>query len=181
MRTRGPEQSSTRRTAAFHLYLQGHTYNEIGLRLGISRQRVQQMVRPPKPLYKAIQERAYNKCEKCGIFLKKGVGHVHHIKRLGMELDTINGNGNLQYLCGGCHRTAHKKFKLPCLKFKLVRVKKLKTCKKHQNRVPCKLCVAYRASRGGSVSSARKTKANRKKALRAILKRWHPELSTVSD
>jgi hypothetical protein len=87
---------------AVEMKLKGMTYAEIGKALGVSRQRAQQMVRPPKAIYDAVQDRAKGRCEHCGIELQRG--HVHH-----KEGDDVGYNDlrNLEYLCISCHRAVH--------------------------------------------------------------------------
>src|ERR1700757_1222375 len=86
-----------RLTRALELKLSGLTYAAIGKQLGLSRQRVQQMLRPPKAIYELIRERARYRCEKCG--LKTRSGHVHHQKLT----EDWNDIPNLRYLCLKCH------------------------------------------------------------------------------
>lgn len=79
----------------------GMTYRAIGQALGVSRQRVQQMLRPPIRVYDQLRRRAANKCEKCGLVFKaRGHGHAHHL-RYG---DFWNVN-DLLYICPACHRS----------------------------------------------------------------------------
>lgn len=49
------------------------------------------------------------------------------------------------------------------------RKEKIRLCPLHLKALPCLSC---RAMKGGQVSSAKKTRANRKKARMAALKRW---------
>ena len=58
------------------------------------------------------------------------------------------------------------------------RKKYRKLCPEHLRFLPC---VACKCAKAGSVSSRKKTKANRKKAKLAALKRWHPELFTGGE
>jgi len=83
--------------------LMGLSYEQIGESLGISRQRVQQLVSPPAAVRELIVKRAKGKCQKCGIFVGKS-GHIHHI---GAEED-YNDIDNLQLLCLSCHWLEHK-------------------------------------------------------------------------
>jgi len=86
---------------AMELRLRGMTYAEIGKALGVSRQRAQQLVRPPRPIYEAVKARAGGKCELCGLEISNG--HVHHKERV----NDYNGLDNLQYLCVVCHKGEH--------------------------------------------------------------------------
>ena len=94
-----------RKKEAFALRAKGLTYSDIARSLGVSRQRVQQLVRPPEPLYSLILRRAKNKCEECSLPLSRGSGHIHHIS--GLDFD-FNNEANLLYLCPSCHMKAHK-------------------------------------------------------------------------
>lgn len=101
------EKKNKRR--AFDLRMDGMTYAAIGLKLGISRQRVQQLLRPPVQIYNTVRSRAKNRCEECNILLRVGDGHVHHRNTTGSGPDEFNCVGNLQYLCRSCHRRMHSK------------------------------------------------------------------------
>ena len=94
-------QRQERKAQALQFRLLGMTYAAIGKELGVSRQRVQQWLRPPKPIYDIVRAKAQGKCEMCGIFLGYGRGDVHH-KTLGREGDW-NDLENLQLLCPSCH------------------------------------------------------------------------------
>ncbi len=96
---------ATIRDRAFGLFVQGKTYAAIAIELGVSRQRVQQIVRPPRQIYDAVCRRAGGACEDCGIELADG--HVHHIETCGRTTDDFNLPENLRYLCPSCHRQAH--------------------------------------------------------------------------
>lgn len=97
----------TRRDTIFKHFLDGLTYREIAEKVGLSRQRVQQIVRPPKPVYDAVKDRASGKCERCGIHVQDG--HVHHVESSGRTVETFNQMEQLLYLCPSCHRTIHVK------------------------------------------------------------------------
>lgn len=90
---------------AVELRLKGLTYAEIGRELGISRQRVQQITRPPAQVYDFVKRRAESKCEDCKVPL--GSGHIHH-KHV-TPLFNYNDIENLEYLCISCHRERHRK------------------------------------------------------------------------
>lgn len=87
------------------LYLAGMTYRSIAENVGLSRARISQIIRPPKPIYKLVRNRAEGKCEQCGTELEKG--HVHHVNSKERSIEDFNDIGNLQYLCQPCHREAH--------------------------------------------------------------------------
>ena len=91
------------KTELLKLRLDGLTYEQIGLRAGISRQRVQQLLSPPFSIRKFIVEKYQGKCSRCGIYVGKS-GHVHHN---GDNPETYNDIENLELLCLGCHRKAH--------------------------------------------------------------------------
>jgi uncharacterized protein YlaI len=76
----------------------GKTYGEISKAFDITRQRVQQIVKPNKETLKCLKERAGNKCEYCGDPLL--CGQAHHIKWIA---DGFNELANLKYLCTSCH------------------------------------------------------------------------------
>src|SRR5580692_8677062 len=97
------EYSQWRKREAVKMKLQGLSYREIGAKLGVTRQRAQQLVRPPALIYKAVRDRAKSRCEKCRTELKSG--HVHHKDT--KKFDDYNDIGNLQYLCTSCHVSAH--------------------------------------------------------------------------
>jgi len=85
------------------LRLNGFTYNDIAHKAGVSRQRVQQILSPPKNIKDLVVNRANGKCEGCGI----RVGHSGHIHHINNEDEDYNDTDNLQLLCISCHRKAH--------------------------------------------------------------------------
>lgn len=99
----GPPRNEKLRKKVRDLYAQGFTYAAIGQAVGISRQRAQQIVRPPSMLFTRIRKRSKDKCEGCGIPLRLGDGHVHH-KQVNGNLEDL---ANLLYLCRSCHRRQH--------------------------------------------------------------------------
>lgn len=94
-----------KRRQAIQLWLKGLTYAEIGNALSVSRQRAQQMIAPPRPVWNAIRAKAKGKCQHCGVAVLSG--HIHHKNTDGRTLDDFNDMENLLYLCPGCHRKAH--------------------------------------------------------------------------
>lgn len=95
-----------RRAEIMDRRLDGLTYQQIGEELGVSRQRVQQILSPPPAIRKAVATRAHHRCERCGIAVGLS-GHIHHDNPLGREdFDDIN---TLQLLCFRCHRLVHGK------------------------------------------------------------------------
>jgi hypothetical protein len=92
-----------KRTLAFNLRLQGLTYAQIGRQLGISRQRVQQIVAPPPAIRKAVCTAANGCCRSCGIRVGEA-GHIHHT---GDDGENYNDFEALVLLCLSCHLKAH--------------------------------------------------------------------------
>lgn len=79
---------------ALRLKIAGFTYKEIGLRLGVCRQRIQQYLKVPE----SERRQRPDCCEKCG---KSGVPlHCHH---------TNYGTGEFELLCRPCHSLEHHK------------------------------------------------------------------------
>jgi DNA-directed RNA polymerase subunit RPC12/RpoP len=97
---RGFPADETRKAQAIQYKLQGLTYQEIGDLLSISRQRAQQLVRPPRAIYDLVRKKANYKCQECQVEIK--AGHVHHEDR-----DDYNDIANLVYLCVSCHKNRH--------------------------------------------------------------------------
>lgn len=92
-----------RRQPMINMRLDGMTYQQIGERYHISRQRVEQIISPPFDTIKELNRRAKGRCEDCGIHV--GIsGHAHH---KGSEYDTYEDINQLAYLCISCHHRAH--------------------------------------------------------------------------
>jgi hypothetical protein len=87
---------------ALFLRLRGNSYSEIGHVLGVTRQRIQQMLAPAPDLYRLIVARGA--CEACSVPVKSG--HVHH-RSTEVPSSTYNAESNLALLCAACHRVAH--------------------------------------------------------------------------
>src|ERR1700738_165512 len=100
-------QMAAKREYALELWLKGLTYAEIGIEIAVSRQRVQQMVSPPKAIRDRIKARAHDRCEQCEVELEHG--HIHHKNARGRTADDFNDRSNLEYLCVGCHMSKHSK------------------------------------------------------------------------
>ena|SRR5947209_11520411 len=111
-----------RKEAIFSMFAQGHTYAEIGAKFGISRQRIQQITKPPIQVLNMLRKRAGNKCEKCRISLRRGDAHVHHIdNHITGRYDDLK---RVQLLCRSCHSTEDfKKEPSKKLRFLLARTK----------------------------------------------------------
>ena len=87
-----------------YLKLQGQTYRAIGKLAGISRQRVQQLLAPPRAIREIVVKRVNGLCQRCQLYVGKS-GHVHH-KGSTTEED-FNDLDNLELLCPSCHRNEH--------------------------------------------------------------------------
>lgn len=92
-----------RRQSIISMRLEGMTYSAISKKLGISRQRVEQIASPPTDILAALRERAGGRCEICGLYIGKA-GHAHH---KGKDSETYEDINELQYLCISCHRRCH--------------------------------------------------------------------------
>ena len=86
------------------LKLGGATYAELGQMLGISRQRVQQLLAPPTAVRRYVVEKYRGICSSCGLTVGES-GHVHHNGPTDEE--DWNDIDNLELLCRSCHRAAH--------------------------------------------------------------------------
>lgn len=91
------------------LKLQGQSYRAISVLAGISRQRVQQLLAPPRAIRAIVVKRAEGICQGCQIYVGNS-GHVHH--QGAHEGENYNDLDNLELLCPSCHRTEH----LPIIK-----------------------------------------------------------------
>jgi hypothetical protein len=97
-----------KRKRAIDLKRQDMSYQAVALEMGISRQRVQQLTRPPKPIKEAILLRAKGKCEECGAEIGRR-GEFHHKNEHDYDWNDIS---NIDYLCKTCHlcrRVRHHK------------------------------------------------------------------------
>ena len=97
-------KNSGRRQEAIALKCLGMTYAQIGIKLGISRQRAQQLIAPTLPRYRFIKGRAAHKCEDCGSPTESG--HAHHVTTV-INPGHFNDADNLVYLCKSCHSGRH--------------------------------------------------------------------------
>jgi hypothetical protein len=97
---------SSRKVEMMAMLLDGYSYQQIGTRFGISRQRVQQLISPSKPVVQAVLRRSNGRCEGCGILLQ-GNGHLHHVNDDSLSVDCFDSIENVKHLCASCHRRAH--------------------------------------------------------------------------
>ncbi len=107
---RGRRQSmnseySAAQLKAVTLKVTGMTYSEIGERLGVSHQRIQQLCQPAFPIREFVADRASHKCQMCA--KHADYGHIHHIFNKGCAVAMFNHPLNLAYLCRKCHAVHH--------------------------------------------------------------------------
>jgi hypothetical protein len=89
-------ESSPNRAKARKLKIKGLSYAEIGKRLGVSRQRAQQLVAPTPLARKLARAEMGERCAACGATERKL--HLHH--------DSYESAPS-RLLCVPCHRKAH--------------------------------------------------------------------------
>jgi len=77
----GTHSEGRNRQRALGYYFQGLQLSEIARRLGLSRQRVYQIVRPAPWVDNRVRSKAESKCQDCNVALR--AGHVHDNIRLG--------------------------------------------------------------------------------------------------
>ena len=85
------------------LRLEGDSYSNIARLANISRQRIQQILSPPKVIRDTIVKKAFGKCADCQIHVGES-GHIHHRKN---DFDHYQDIENLELLCISCHRKRH--------------------------------------------------------------------------
>ena len=81
----------------------GHTYQSIARKAGVSRQYIQEVLSPPRAIRDYVVEKYHGRCNGCGIYVGSS-GHIHH---MGKEVVDYNNIGNLELLCIACHRGEH--------------------------------------------------------------------------
>lgn len=82
------------------LIMEGKSYQQVADKLGVTRQRIQQLNKPAKETLARLVERANGKCENCGEVLTSG--HAHHISN-NVSYELYQELSNLLYLCISCH------------------------------------------------------------------------------
>ncbi len=102
--------SVRKNTATFNemrdMLLDGMTYQAIGNKCGVSRQRVEQILSPPEHIMTRVRKRAQRRCESCGVLIQRGA-HLHHNNSDKIEPARYNDIDNILYLCCSCHRRKH--------------------------------------------------------------------------
>ena len=87
------------------LRLQGLTYQEIGGRFHISRQRVQQILSPSTVIRRIVVKHYNGACASCGLHVGNK-GHIHH-KSSNDTFEAYNDLDNLELFCLSCHMQQH--------------------------------------------------------------------------
>ena len=90
--------------------LEGYSYKSISRSFNLTRQRVQQILSPPRQIKEFIFGKYNNCCSECGLFVGRS-GHIHHIGNNGEDYQDID---NLKLLCISCHRKAHNNSERIC-------------------------------------------------------------------
>jgi hypothetical protein len=83
--------------------LNGMSYLQIANIYNVSRQRIQQIIKPCTSVKIKLIARANGKCENCHQPFKE-MPHIHHV---GIDVETYNDIESLKYLCISCHRKTH--------------------------------------------------------------------------
>lgn len=103
-----------RTTKMLRMRLEGYTYQEIGKKFKVSRQRVQQQISPPSGVRRQVVKKAKGRCQGCGIVVGLS-GHIHHKSlalgkyglKKGQLIEDYKDMKNLELLCISCHRLRH--------------------------------------------------------------------------
>ena len=90
------------RERALHMWLKGMTFPSIAREMGVSKQRIHEMLSPPPLLRRVAYELAGGKCQRCGIHLGRN-GHYHSLPSGPID----DFNDQIELLCVTCHRTKH--------------------------------------------------------------------------
>ncbi len=86
------------------LRLEGRTYQYIADKASLSRQRIQQILSPPKKTRELIVTKYGGHCCDCNIWVGES-GHIHHKNTNGED---YQDQVNLVLLCPSCHLKRHK-------------------------------------------------------------------------
>ena len=95
----------------------GKTYAEIAKEYGVSRQRIQQSIRPARKIRLEVYAKYNNECCFCGKFVGTS-GHIHHKG----NKSKYNNIHNLLLLCVSCHMKLHHKKKIEPKKKKINKI-----------------------------------------------------------
>ena len=96
------------RTRALALRLDGQSCITIARTLGLSRQRVQQMLTPPAAIRDHVIRAAKGRCAGCGIICGRH-GQTHDTRTTGtMACDEYDDLAVLEWRCASCHRGVHQ-------------------------------------------------------------------------
>ena len=86
--------------------LEGWSYGQIAKEAHVSRQRVQQVLSPPKEIRAFVAKRSEYRCQQCHTELGLS-GHVHHANGDATTEEEYEKVDELVYLCMPCHRNVH--------------------------------------------------------------------------
>ena len=89
------------------LRLAGLSDLAIAKRMGVSPQRIGQLLAPPLAIRRIVIERARGRCASCGGHVGLS-GRIHHRASRGMTCSQYNDLGNLVLLCPQCYRRARR-------------------------------------------------------------------------
>lgn len=95
-----------RKAKILRMRLDGMTYQQIGHSLGVSRQRIQQIISPPRQIRDFVIKKYNGRCASCGLYVG-GKGHLHHTDN---KQNHYNDIENLELLCITCHRGRHSRY-----------------------------------------------------------------------
>ena len=129
---------------------EGYTYQAIADRVGVSRQRIQQIIAPSRDNRQEILSNRHF-CERCGMRLDKA--HLHHLDYMTIAI---------QVLCPKCHSEVRRKHYCPlCHKPINGNVKTCKECHRviYQTKLTCSECGCLYTRRGSVASQELKQNA----------------------
>jgi len=84
------------REQVIKLFRQGMSYAEVGRRVGLSRQRVMQIVKPPTSIYEHMKRKARGICANCEVIAPSG--RISGYREGTLEVSKY------KYLCASCYR-----------------------------------------------------------------------------